>query len=278
MLGILCLLFAIAIAVFIVRRFCIRGRRKRRDEDGEYDRVALGDPVFDDADPELGDVGDWVSYDQHAVDWDPEQVRVKRRLNAAEAKQQRLQRKVDKLDLELSRRRRELQDAESATSRLTSRLSSAQHDLIADAEGLEEADARGAEMFGEQWSQGSNGMPPLRTLLSLKPDELKTIRDTLEKKRRNKSKQGNADRHPPSALTRVASAGLEGTPTVESHDADEGPVGEEYEEHSELLSRTSLLTEQLRSLRRSAQPSGPRSIRQRDKKKSKKNKKGKRSR
>ena len=36
------------------------------------------------------------------------------------------------------------------------------------------------EMFGEQWDTGADGAPPLRSILSLPPEDLHQIRDGLD--------------------------------------------------------------------------------------------------
>ena len=76
---------SVIIIIFIYQHLCRRKRRRKRDGDG-YTAVGVSDPYEDDD-------GGWTSYDSNALDWDPEEARVKRRLNVVEKRKRRVGRK-----------------------------------------------------------------------------------------------------------------------------------------------------------------------------------------
>ena len=198
----------------------------------------------------------WTSYDASALDWDPEEARVKRRLIATEKRKDRITSHVKRLDRQLTARRQELEMADAQSAQLTARLDSARgaggvlsmmggvaNDLTEGSPQLAAVDAAGQQAFGEKWTKGENGGPPLRTLLSLAPEDLRQIKEGLatareerikekrikkKKKKKNKREKPTIGRHLPNAA-----------PALDPH--------EEYNGHSDLLARTSALAERLRN-------------------------------
>ena len=218
--------------MMLYQHFC---RRKRRQ--AGYDAVGMND---DGAAVNDDDDGGWTSYDASAFDWDPEEARVKRRLNVMEAKKKRLNRQVEIMDQQLTARRRALDRVSDTTAQLTSRLASPREPtsmgsnighIPADSPALAAVDAKGREMFGDKWTQGENGGPPIRSILSLAPEDLEEIKRGLETAREETlSSRG---------IRRGAGVAA-GTSASVSGDHD-------YTDHSGLLARTSMLADRLRA-------------------------------
>ena len=113
-------------------------------------------------------------------------------------------------------------------------------------------DAAGVQAFGEKWTNGVNGGPPLRTLLSLAPDDLRQIKEGLatsreqqQRRRKERQKKKKKKKKKKKQLGTGDGAGV-----AESHLAEFDGLSEDVEEgyagHSNLLARTSLLAQKLR--------------------------------
>lgn len=239
--------------VFIYQHVCRRRRKRRRDGDGGsggYAAVGMRDAHDDEEDR-----GGWTSYDASALDWDPEEARVKRRLNAVEKKKTKLKHQVDLLDQQLTARQHALDQVTDHSIQLTSRLNTARDQpssigsnighMPADSKALAAVDAKGKEMFGEKWMKGENGGPPMRSILGLAPADLEQIKRGLETAREEARSSGGKSGRVQRGRGVAAAAGAAAVPGQHSNQLQGGDYA--YEGHSQLLARTSMLTDQLRA-------------------------------
>jgi hypothetical protein len=230
---------SVIIIIFIYQHLCRRKRRRKRDGDG-YTAVGVSDPYEDDD-------GGWTSYDSNALDWDPEEARVKRRLNVVEKRKKKLTKQVELLDQQLTARREALDRVSDHSSQLTSRLNTARDqptgigsnigNIPADSPALAAIDAKGKEMFGDKWMKGENGGPPMRSILGLAPEDLEQIKRGLETAR--------AEATSSSSSRRSSGRDQRGNGTAANINSQMGD--NDYEDHSQLLARTSILADRLRA-------------------------------
>jgi len=244
-----CSLVSTVVLIFIYQHLC----RKKRYSRGEYDSIGMNDHNEED--------GGWTSYDPSVLDWDPEEARVKRRLNATEVKKKRLNKQVELLDQQLTARRRALDKVSDQSAQLTSRLESAREPtsmgsnighLPANSPALAAVDAKGRAMFGDKWTTGSNGEVPIRSILTLAPEELQQIKRGLETARDEaRSSRGMQRGGGVSASSNSGgsgngsnsnSTGMSETKALASLSGDHN-----YDNHTNLLARTSRLTDRLRA-------------------------------
>ena len=250
-----CVVVSVVILLFLYQHFCRkkrgRGRGRGRGGDGSYTSVGMTDSQEDGDD---GDDGGWMSYDSTAFDWDPEEARVKRRLIVTEKAKSRLNDQVENLDRQLTARRRQLDRVSDQSVQLTSRLNTSRRDgpssmgsnidhIPSDSPAMTEVDEKGREMFGDKWtSRGDNGELPLRSILSLAPEDLEEIKRGLETARDEARNERRSVRRSGSKLVERGTGHVDSTLT-----SDDGG----YEGHSRLLARTSVLAERLRAASRS---------------------------
>ena len=224
------------ILIFLFQHLCRRQRKRKRDG---YTAVGL--------------TTDGQSYDPNALDWDPEEARVKRRLNAVAKKKIKLTQQVEMLDQQLTARRQALDQVTDHSLQLTSRLTARESPtglgsnighIPADSLALAAVDAKGKEMFGAQkWMHGENGGPPMRSILGLAPDDLEQIKRGLETARDEVTFRGH---HSNTGRSSNRSELSDGSNIPSSRQMGD----HEYEDHSQLLARTSLLADRLRAARR----------------------------
>eukprot|EP00949_MAST-11_sp_MAST-11-sp1_P004547 g4547.t1 len=251
-------LFSIMGFVFLFRR-CVSERRAMQ-AGGKYTPVGPGE--FEDI--EMG--------------WDPEDARLKALELAAQRKEERLAKKLERMQKNLNLQKSKLDSARGARIQLTARLDSARGKGPMDPI-MANADERGRKLFGEEvWDAGVNGAPPLRMLLTLDESEMQTVRDGVEEvltARRSSSSsstRGNSDsstarrrqqgtsrkrwegakdfspksQRLPSA--RSAQAAVVGNLQNKHGDDEKDDALKEYVGHANLLSRTSTLRDALRHL------------------------------
>ena len=236
------------ILIFLFQHLCRKQRKRKRDG---YTAVGLTtDGQYDDEE----DDGGWTSYDPNTLDWDPEEARVKRRLNVVAKKKIKLTQQVEMLDQQLTARRQALDQVTDHSLQLTSRLNTARENptglgsnighIPADSLALAAVDAKGKEMFGAQkWMHGENGGPPMRSILGLAPDDLEQIKRGLETARDEVTFRGHHSNKGTSSHRSEISDGSNIPSSRQMGDHD-------YEDHSQLLARTSLLADRLRAARR----------------------------
>jgi hypothetical protein len=268
-----CTVCSAVMLAFIYQR-CRRRRGDRASRMMGYLPVVMGG--FDDrggkgnggsgsGSEDTADDGGWTGYDPSAVDWDPEEARVKRRLVATERRKERAQAHVDRLNRQLTARRQELEMADTQSAQLTARLDSARgaggvvsmmggvaNEYAEGSPQIAAVDAAGVQAFGEKWTKGENGGPPLRTLLSLAPEDLRQIKEGLatsrEEQRRRRKKKKKTKKKKEDKNERGVERGA-GVLAAGNRDAADGApenVEEGYGGHSNLLARTSLLAQTLR--------------------------------